>query len=380
MSLINKMLQDLDRRQGVAAGDGTVPPQVRPVAGSPARGGHEWFWRIFAFLMMVAVAWVLWIAYQLQPRPLATDAAFAAADSARSKASPAPVVVAVPPAPAPAPAPAAAPAPRPAPMETFKLAGQIAGEIPPERVRATAPRAEAEKPAKSEPKPAASASSAPAKLGLDVPQARIIAAPSAPGKVEKRDRTRSGSERAEGEFRRGVGLLNQGRVSEAEDGFAAALALDAAYEPARQALVSLYLEKRRTEDARRLLQEGLAINPRQQQFTAVLARIMIEARDHSAALDQIGKSLAIGPANADLLTLRGAALQRLGRHRDAAESYDASLRMAPQAGSAWLGFAISLEALERRSEAAEAYRRAAASGNLGAEAREYAEQRGRSLR
>jgi MSHA biogenesis protein MshN len=54
--------------------------------------------------------------------------------------------------------------------------------------------------------------------------------------------------------------------------------------------------------------------------------------------------------------------------------------MAPQAGSAWLGFAISLEALERRSDAAEAYRRAAASGTLGAEAREYAEQRARSLR
>src|SRR5688572_21675199 len=368
------MLQDLDRRQGVAAGDGAVPPpQVKLVPA--ARGGHEWFWRILAGLMMLAVAWVLWIAYQLQPRQLATDAAFAAADAARSKPNPAPPVAA---APTPAPAPAAAPAPPPAPIATFKLAGQISGEIP-ERARTSEPSAPnaPERPAKSDPKPAA-VDPRVAKLGLDVPQPRIIATPGAQAKVEKRERMRSGSERAEGEFRRSVGLLNQGRVSDAEEGFAAALALDAAHEPARQALISLYLEKRRTEDARRLLQEGLAINPRQQQFTAVLARIMIEARDYSAALDQVGKSLAIGPANADLLVLRGAAMQRLGRHRDAAESYDAALRMAPQAGPAWLGFAISLEALERRSDAAEAYRPAAESGTLGAEAREYAEQRARS--
>jgi MSHA biogenesis protein MshN len=216
--------------------------------------------------------------------------------------------------------------------------------------------------------------------GLDVPQARIIAAPSSPARVEKRDRTRSAFDRAEAEFRRAVGLLNQGRVSEAEEGLAAALAADAAHEPARQALVSIHLEKRRTDEARRLLQEGLAVNPRQQQFGAVLARIQIEGRDYAGALEQIGKSLEGGQRNSELLMLRGAALQRLGRHREAAEAYDASLRIAPQAGSAWLGFAISLEALERRSDAAEAYRRAASTGTLSAEARDYAEQRARAIR
>ena len=39
------------------------------------------------------------------------------------------------------------------------------------------------------------------------------------------DRTRGPDERAEAEFRRGASLLNQGRVSEAEESFAAALAI-----------------------------------------------------------------------------------------------------------------------------------------------------------
>ena len=44
MSIINKMLQDLDRRQGMASPE-TTPPlsQVRTVA--PARKDREWFWR-----------------------------------------------------------------------------------------------------------------------------------------------------------------------------------------------------------------------------------------------------------------------------------------------------------------------------------------------
>jgi hypothetical protein len=40
--------------------------------------------------------------------------------------------------------------------------------------------------------------------------------------VERKDRTRSAAERAEAEFRRGAALLNQGRVGEAEELFAAA--------------------------------------------------------------------------------------------------------------------------------------------------------------
>jgi hypothetical protein len=44
----------------------------------------EWFWRFLAAVMMVAVGWVAWIVYQLNPPPLATQAAYEAAARARA--------------------------------------------------------------------------------------------------------------------------------------------------------------------------------------------------------------------------------------------------------------------------------------------------------
>jgi len=66
VSVINRMLQELDRRQAdAAASGGAVPLEVRAVA--PRRSEREWFWRIVAVLMFAAVCWVAWVAYQLQP-------------------------------------------------------------------------------------------------------------------------------------------------------------------------------------------------------------------------------------------------------------------------------------------------------------------------
>ena len=62
-------------------------------------------------------------------------------------------------------------------------------------------------------------------------------------RVEKREQVLSPEDRAEAEFRRGVGLLNQGRVSESEEAFGAALAVYPAHEAARQALVAVGLER-----------------------------------------------------------------------------------------------------------------------------------------
>ena len=96
MSLINKVLRDLDQRQAV--GDGPPPSTVRTVGAR--REGHEWFWRTVAFLVLLALGWVAWVVYQIQPRPLATELAQeAAVKRAAPAVAQAPAVV-QPPAPA----------------------------------------------------------------------------------------------------------------------------------------------------------------------------------------------------------------------------------------------------------------------------------------
>ena len=402
MSLINTVLQDLDQRQGMAAPDGKLPPQqVRVV--QPEKKGREWFWRTVAALMIAALGWVGWVVYQLQPRTLATELAFKAAEDAKRGAA-APVVAAAPVKPAEkedqkavppasatekqAAAPrvdkTATPDSQPSPavrMELFKLAFSI---DTPFAQRPRGATAGSKAGGGSSPAAAIAPSKASTQTAL-APSAASPAAESAPAagatapRVEKRDRARSPADRAESEFRRGVGLLNQGRISEAEEALAGALAIDPSHAAARQALVALSIEQRRYEDARRLLQEALALNPDQPQFAMVLARLFAERREYPAALDTLAGVKSTVAGGAEYNALMGAVLQRLSRHREAVDAFQIALRAAPQNGASWVSLGISLEALQRKPEAADAFRRAVATGTLGADVRAYAEQRARQL-
>jgi len=397
MSVINRMLQELDRRQGLAVDGAASAPEVRAVA-APISREREWFWRLIAALMVVALCWVGWVAWQLQPRELVTERAILAAEDARrgTAAAVADAEAAKEQAESGAnDAPAEA---RAAQAEPMRLATVLETPPPREPARLAPKPAAAEAQARPAPAPRAPVANAPKpvapaassareeaqerKLGLDLPQARIIAAPVAPSsRVVKQNRVLTSSEKAEAEFRRAVTLLGQGRGSDAEESFAAAIAIDPAHEGARQALVALRLESRRVDDARRLLQEGLAINPANVQFATVLARILAERRDYAAALEAMqGAAGTAAAGNADYQVLRATVLQRLKRHADAVEAYQAALRIQGLNAQAWIGLGISLEALGKRSEAAQSFRHALEVGALSEDLRAFAEQRERALR
>lgn len=400
MSVINRMLQELDRRQGLAV-DGAAPaPEVRAVA-APISREREWFWRLVAALMVGALCWVAWVAWQLQPRDLVTEKAILAAEDAR-RGSAAAIADAE-----------SAKEQAGGTAQEARTEARAAPPVEPMRLETAMQAPSVREPASAAPKPTVAAAPAPAptasvslapaaitakpaapaansaapvaqqgKLGLDVPQARIIAPPAQQsGRVVKQSRVLTSAEKADAEFRRAVGLLGQGRGSDAEELLAAAIAIDPAHEPARQALVALRLESRRIDDARRLLQEGLAINPANVQFATVLARILAERRDYAAALEAMqGAAGAAAAGNADYQVLRATVLQRLKRHADAVEAYQAALRIQGLNAQVWIGLGISLEALGKRSEAAQSFRHALEVGALSEDLRSFAEQRERALR
>lgn len=89
MSLINRMLQDLDRREALDAGEAKAV-QVSSSA-KPARS--EWFWRVLVVLLTAALAWMGWVAIQLLPRkPLVTELAYRAASDALGRSEPKPEI------------------------------------------------------------------------------------------------------------------------------------------------------------------------------------------------------------------------------------------------------------------------------------------------
>lgn len=359
MSVINKMLQELDRRHAPVGAPGHARhPEVRAVQARPGR--QEWFWRVVAALMLVAAAWAIWVIYQLQPRSLATELAFQSAQGSPRQASAGIAqAVAAPASPMPD---QAAPAPErlAAPMETLRLALTIDTPL--------APRPAARPAATKVPE------AAPRKP-RSVP---AVAAP-VPPRIEKRDRERAPVERAESEFRRAALLLERGRVADAEDALRSALEADPSHRPARQTLIALHIEQGRIEDARRHLQEGLVLHPGYAPFSVALARIYVDRGEHLPALDVLDSARSGGQDSADYHAMRGAVLLRIGRHAEAAEAYRAALNVGAQTGASWIGLGVSLDAAGRGAEAAEAFRRGIASGALTDDLRAYAEQRIRQL-
>ena len=379
MSLINKMLRDLDKRHaasGTLAGPATLG-MAQHMHSVPTRAlASDFFWRTMAMLMLFAIGWVAWVVWQLTPHQVVTDLAYrsspakgqppAAAASPLREPAPAPAAAAtvVPARPEPPPASAVAQAPGRqqggVKVDMLRLATELTTPIPRRSSGATrsAPRA-----AGSEVKIAAAQ--------------EVRADPSAEaGKIDRRANT---SYRADQEFRRAVNLVNQGRIAEGMDGFRAALVIDPGHQAARQTLVALLLEAKRVDEAATLLQDGLAVNPDNTEFAMLLARVMVEGNDVSKALFVLQRHAAPPDRNPDFHAFAAALYQRLGRHREAIDQYQTALRLAPSAGVWWVGLGISLQAAERPKDAAEAFTRAKAAGNLAPELASFVDQRLRQL-
>lgn len=378
MSVINKMLQDLDRRSGHVASSGRSPlADVRAVGA--ARSGSEWFWRVIAGLMLVAAAWTIWVVYQLQPRSVATELAYRAAENTRRRAVAAAQSVparkvAIAPASAAEPArptEVSLPSPEPetlaAPIETLRLALSI--DTP---LAAPAPR---------KPERIAGGRKPAVRAAGPVNRERATSRPTAAAaQIEKRPRDRLPADRAENEFRRAAQLLQRGRVADAEEALLAALEADATHQPARQTLIALYIEQGRLDDARGHLEQGLTLDPTHTPYVLALARIHVDRAEYTRALEILGGA-SVGPQTGpDFHTMRGAILLRMGRHGEAADAYRLALGSGAQSGASWVGLGISLTELGRGPEAREAFRRGIATGTLSDELRAYAEQRIRQLR
>lgn len=416
MSLINKMLQDLDKRHAPDGGGKPLTQQLRPV---PAR--RNWqriMWEVGAGLI-IGAGWAVWVLYQISPRSVVTELAFqsqakgprgaakpsvpagpqaqpaavapSAAVPAQAAAAPMPPAAAMPAPPAPAGSAAAAAPPATRDTESVKVDGlKFATEIamlldekgssaPPraerKRVAEAAPAAARARQAKSAPDAVAAAAPAPASS----PQKFDSSKAQGSASIDKQMRAASPAERAENEFRKATGLLNQGRVAEAIDGYRSTLEHEPGHAAARQALVALLLENRRIDEAQQLLQQGLSLDPDRSSYAMLSARIQVERGDLQGAHELLSKHAGGAANNADYHAFDAALLQRLGRHREAVTGYQAALRLAPGAGVWWMGLGISLQADNRGAEALDAFRRARSAGGLSPDLLAFVDQRLKQL-
>jgi len=350
MSPINKMLKDLDARAG-QPGAAPLPADVRPVVAPERRGPVLRAALVGGALLAVGAGVAGWKMMQTAPAP--TPAMLAATPApARTAvvvdmpaAAPVQVVDVAPatPVPTPEPEPVPEPAPDPAPEPAPEPAPA------PKRVTpvATPPIA---KPA---PRTVSVAKKAPA-----VPAA---------------GRTDTPSQRAENAYRRALGVLEDGRVTEAIATLQAGLQIDPRHEAARQTLVGLLIEAGRPDDAMRQLQAALAIDARQPALAMLLARLQLERG--GPAIETLTRTLPHAAGNGEYHAFLAGVLQREGRVHEAADHYQAALKRSPGNGVWWMGLGIALQADKRDAESRAAFMQAQASGTLSPELQAFVERR-----
>ncbi len=370
MSLINKMLQDLDARGG-QPGAAAVSPEIKPVL--PPERSFPWL-RVALLGALAAVLGAAgYMAWRLQgvtavelpvasaPTGSATTApAPAPVQSAPvlAEAAPAPVTDAAPPAnPVPEPQQAAVEPAPPEPVRTPPVAAEK-----PVRKEAPAPQRVT---AKAEPIKQTASTKAPA-----APLTKAVAAAPAKGAA---GRVETAAQRAENGYRRALASLEDGRVTEAIAHLQGALRAEPRHQAARQTLVSLLIEAKRPDEAIRQLGAALALDARQPEMAMLLARLQLERG--SPGIDTLMRTLPYAGGNGEYHAFLAGALQREGRHREAVEHYSAALRTAPQNGVWWMGQGISLQAEGRTAEAGEAYQNARNSGTLSAELQGFVERK-----
>jgi MSHA biogenesis protein MshN len=375
MSLINKMLQDLDARGGT--GDAAVRPQDLKAVPAPERDRRP---LLLAGAGVVAVAlaaggwygWQYWQSHRAAPGPVPNVVINQIPPGARiARASdPAPVAEssepaapttasqsASPPNPQSGSAPGLKPEPTPAPAQPAVVASAT-----PAASAAPASAASASASA-SGPSPGDETAALKPRRGASE------AAPLKPRAERKQVDTEGVSRReltpkleSDGAYRRALAALQEGRLSVALADLERAIEIDPRNEAARQTYVSLLLEGKRPDEAIRQLRLSLGIDPRQPGLAMVLARLQLERG--GPALDTLMKTLPSAGGNADYQAFLAGVLQREQRHADAARYYREALRLSPNNGVWWMGLGISLQAEQHLPEARDAYTRARAAAGM----------------
>jgi MSHA biogenesis protein MshN len=403
MSLINKMLQDLDARGGAQAGHSSVPQMRAVTTGQPPRA----MMAAGAGLAVVLLGLSGWLGWRFMHKPEAVPAvataAIAAPAAAPAVAAAAPAVSNTAPAAA-GPSGAAAPhgsAPllavvRPMPVAPDAVApdagdtaasfsrrpsrakadehsaAELAAELKTAKKKARQARIAAERLAAADAATAKS-SAAVARVAKAEPKAKAVRSAEAATPPGTGGVTVTSQQQGENAYRRGLAALQEGRVPDALANMEQAVFLYPRHDTARQTLVGLLIENKRLDEAMRHLQFGLGLDLKQPQMAMILARLQIEKG--GPAIETLQRTLPYAGGNGDYIAFLAGALQRAQRNREAAEQYQAALRLQPQNGVWWMGLGIALMADKRNPEAQEAFTRAKNSGNLSQELQSFVDRK-----
>lgn len=365
MSLINKMLKDLEvRKDGGERAARPIFQDLHTAHGERRRARGPW---LVALVLAMLGGGVLysWDRWSDQPTGLARESAPAITLAQAPPAIPE----------------SRAPAPTPLPRQVQESAPGVVAKPPAAAARPMGPgKDKINRVGKDRSKPAMASSTSAVKPAPEVERSRSTSfAEAAPGQMEKTDRPYTPEEQAENAYQAAARQKAQGHLAEAERQLKTLLAAQPKHVKARELLVGIHFANGRVPEAQESLEQGVAQVPAHLAFRYQLARLYLERGEEPRAVILLEEARRQGHADPELPAFLAALYQRVGRHADAAKNYQMALAAKPQEGRWWVGLGISLETQHDSDAARVAYRRALDTGRLTASLVRYAEDRLKAL-
>lgn len=369
VSVINKMLSDLERRQG--SGDGAA------VYVAPQRGQGWWMLllTLICGLALGILGWRSWLYWQQSHdaiRPLAQVVAPIAA----AEDEPVDLVVALPTPSTQAVAHALPELRQPPGFARTEPAPSLEGSV---SAQGAPPSQASEYADEAEPEPSDAQLQPDLYAELDAAQEAdtqpVVPMPRRPASLKIETVELSQTELASLSERKATAALAKGQLREAEEQFIALLRQTPDNEEARQQLAGLLYGQGRLAEASALLEDGVRRQPEQADFRLLLARLALAGGDKPRALDWLGGAHPPLASNLDYYATWAGLRQELGQNAQAADLYVQLLRVQPDQGRWWLGLGIAEDGQGHSQRAKDAYRNALLHGNLGEASQAWLSQR-----
>lgn len=144
---------------------------------------------------------------------------------------------------------------------------------------------------------------------------------------------------------------------------------------ARKQLASLLFSHQGVERAYQVLTEGLMLSPADNDMRVMLARVAFKTGNYKDAHNVLAAYPYPNLANVELISFRAALAERLSQYENANEDYQMLVSREPSNAKWWLGLGVSQDKLKYRQQALESYRQAKALKQLPTQVNTFVEQR-----
>lgn len=173
--------------------------------------------------------------------------------------------------------------------------------------------------------------------------------------------------------------LSHGQTLEAVDLLKKLVAIEPKNTVARKQLASLYFEVNQAQSAINLLNAGLSIEPMQVDFNLMLSRIYKTINQPERALSILVSAQTDDSTSLSFLSARAALAQQASEFQLALTDYQALIRQQPTEARWWLGHGICADKLNQRDNALVSYQQVIQLSQLSREVEQFVSQRIQAL-